>query len=325
MSYLNQSFSENLATRLTNKGRQRIAEGNFNIVYFQIGDSEFNYNLDLSLYSGSTVLMPFDFDLQVKYPYLSSVSEYTGTTTGATYGSVISMPNTLIITPTGATTEDWEYKKIITGDTTNLYLGTKEYFGYGTTGYTSDDIILIHYSKMGITTGNTFEFEDYISYDNDHDAIGSPEEYFNITIFGNQYKMGTINHYVNDSGITDSGINKMLYRDLVDTGNTSVGKIFIYSKIIIIDNQSIVNSLSSGSTLSVSLRPSINIEVMNMYVNLPDLYFTKTQNPTWTTGDQLMITEIGLFNENRELLVISKCTTPIPRTGTQVFNVTLDI
>ena len=32
-----------LITRLTDVGRQKISEGNFNISYFQIGDSEVNY------------------------------------------------------------------------------------------------------------------------------------------------------------------------------------------------------------------------------------------------------------------------------------------
>ena len=319
MSYLYPNSSVNLATRLTNKGRKRIAEGNFNIKYFQIGDSEFDYNS--STYSGLKVLMPFDYDSQIKYPYLSSDSIYSGTT-GATYGSVINMSITNTPPPT-VITELWDYVKILTSDPTNIYLGTKEYFGYGTTGYTSDDIIVIHYSKMG-TTGNAFEFEDYISHTED-DAIGSSDEFFDINVLGNHYKMGTTNQYINDTRIIDTGVSQMLYRDLVDTSSNIVGKIFVNSKIIIIHDQTIVSSLGSASTLSVTLRPSIDIEMMSMYVNLPVGFYEKTQNPTWTTGDPLMITEIGLFNENRELLVITKLGTPTPRVGTSVFYITLDI
>ena len=44
MSFLNSNNSEFLTARITQKGRKSIAEGNFVISYFQIGDSEFDYN-----------------------------------------------------------------------------------------------------------------------------------------------------------------------------------------------------------------------------------------------------------------------------------------
>jgi hypothetical protein len=41
-----------LVTRVTDVGRRKIAEGNFNIKYFQIGDSEVNYTANtLSTYN----------------------------------------------------------------------------------------------------------------------------------------------------------------------------------------------------------------------------------------------------------------------------------
>ena len=44
MSFLNEINSEHLAARITNKGRKKIAQGDFNIHYFQLGDSEFDYS-----------------------------------------------------------------------------------------------------------------------------------------------------------------------------------------------------------------------------------------------------------------------------------------
>ena len=92
MSFLLENNSENIAARITNKGRQKIAQGNFNISYFQIGDSEFDYgfpSLDGSidpatgLYNkAQKVFMPLDKDNQVKYPYKVSTSTLTGTTFG---------------------------------------------------------------------------------------------------------------------------------------------------------------------------------------------------------------------------------------------------
>ena len=88
MSFLHENESEHVASRITNEGRQKIAEGNFNIEYFQIGDSEFDYNFDA--YNGITgttnpsqkVFTPLDKDSIVKYPYKISQSTITGTTFG---------------------------------------------------------------------------------------------------------------------------------------------------------------------------------------------------------------------------------------------------
>lgn len=85
MSYLQPNNSENLAARITHKGRRKIAQGNFNISYFQIGDSEFDYNFsvfDGITNTGQKVLTPMDKDYQIKYPYKISESTLTGTTYG---------------------------------------------------------------------------------------------------------------------------------------------------------------------------------------------------------------------------------------------------
>ena len=88
MSFLHENESEHIAARITNEGRQKIAEGNFNITYFQVGDSEYDYNFEE--YDGTTgttnpsqkVFTPLDKDSIVKYPYKLSESTVTGTTFG---------------------------------------------------------------------------------------------------------------------------------------------------------------------------------------------------------------------------------------------------
>jgi len=85
MSFLLENNSENISVRITHKGRQKIAQGNFNIAFFQIGDSEFDYGFpefDGSVNDAQKVLMPMDKDNQVKYPYKVSESTVTGTTYG---------------------------------------------------------------------------------------------------------------------------------------------------------------------------------------------------------------------------------------------------
>ena len=97
MSFLQENNSENLAARITNQGRRNIAQGNFNISYFQIGDSEYDYGFfvfDGDINPAQKVLTPMDQDSQVKYPYKVSESTLTGTT----YGTPIQVSLTDTIT-----------------------------------------------------------------------------------------------------------------------------------------------------------------------------------------------------------------------------------
>jgi hypothetical protein len=52
--------------------------------------------------------------------------------------------------------------------------------------------------------------------------------------------------------------------------------------------------------------------------------FTNTSNPTWASGTTSYVTEIGLLNEQKELLVVSKLQSPTLRQGIQQFVVKLD-
>ena len=92
MSFLNNNNSEFLSARITQKGRNAIAKGSFNIEYFQIGDSEFDYNTVFSTLTGQTthqkVMSPFDKDSGIKYPI--KLDSSTNTTT---YGVPVLNPN----------------------------------------------------------------------------------------------------------------------------------------------------------------------------------------------------------------------------------------
>jgi hypothetical protein len=85
MSFLSDNHSEFLSARITQKGRNAIAKGNFNIEYFQIGDSEFDYNTNFKLLTGSLthqkVFSPLDYNTNVKYPigYDSNLTTTYGT------------------------------------------------------------------------------------------------------------------------------------------------------------------------------------------------------------------------------------------------------
>jgi hypothetical protein len=94
MSFLSSNHAEYLTARITNEGRKAIAKGTFNIEFFQIGDSEFDYDTIFSGLTGTTgqqkVFAPFDNESGVKYPY----SLGSDTLTSTTYGTPISNSST---------------------------------------------------------------------------------------------------------------------------------------------------------------------------------------------------------------------------------------
>ena len=76
MGFLDKNYSAGpVASRLTQKGRESIANGNFVITHFAIGDSEYSYSGSTT---GQTIMAPFDDYGNVKYPisYISGSSPY---------------------------------------------------------------------------------------------------------------------------------------------------------------------------------------------------------------------------------------------------------
>jgi hypothetical protein len=63
---------------------------------------------------------------------------------------------------------------------------------------------------------------------------------------------------------------------------------------------------------------------MNYLVNLGRNQFTNTSNPTWTSGTTSYVTEIGLYDSDLDLIVVSKLQSPQKRQGIQQFVVKLD-
>ena len=63
---------------------------------------------------------------------------------------------------------------------------------------------------------------------------------------------------------------------------------------------------------------------MRYLVNLGRNQFTNTSNPTWMSGTTSSVTEIGLYDSNYNLIVLSKLQSPEKRQGIQQFVVKLD-
>jgi hypothetical protein len=63
---------------------------------------------------------------------------------------------------------------------------------------------------------------------------------------------------------------------------------------------------------------------MKYLVNLGRNQFSNTSNPTWMPGTTSYVTEIALYNQNKDLMVISKLQSPELRQGIQQFVIKLD-
>jgi len=63
---------------------------------------------------------------------------------------------------------------------------------------------------------------------------------------------------------------------------------------------------------------------MKYLVTLNRNQFTNTTNPTWTSGTTSYVSEIGLYNQQKELMIVSKLQSPQIRQGIQQFVITLD-
>ena len=64
---------------------------------------------------------------------------------------------------------------------------------------------------------------------------------------------------------------------------------------------------------------------MKYKINLGQTEFLISQNPSWVLGKPPYITEIGLFDDQKDLLVISKLQSPTLRQGIQQYVVKLDL
>lgn len=149
MSFLSNNNSESLSNRITKKGRNSIANGNFNVAYFQIGDSEFDYNSPFyELTSGSDtqkVMSPFDKSNGVKYPYkLDSTSGSTTYGTPVLNSQTITLRN--VMGPGGFISN-----YVVTGST--IFCHTE----------TIDISSLAGTNTIDVVSGNTYQGAEFIT------------------------------------------------------------------------------------------------------------------------------------------------------------------
>ena len=209
MSFLNQNNAEFLSARLTQKGRKSIAEGDFQIKFFQVGDSEFDYTQPFHQLTGEintpqqSVFAPFDKDSQVKYPYLMDGNQST------TYGVPIkdSITETLRngMGPAGFVTEYKEYDEVNCSGTTI-------------------ECATVRLPLSGVSATNTITFTETQAYlDCDNGSVSSIDTNY-LSRF-NQCEYITIvfnNEFVSEEQVITGNSTSLVYKILNITTVTGI-------------------------------------------------------------------------------------------------------
>jgi hypothetical protein len=152
------------------------------------------------------------------------------------------------------------------------------------------------------------------------DAQPSPTNWKEIDVT-NEISGSTINGYLTVSGIT--GNTFQITSDLYNNAS-----LYDLSDYIDIPTNGQTDILNFGDEYYFygNLESDITATIYEMryLINLGRNQFTNTSNPTWTSGTTSYVTEIGLYDANKDLIVISKLQSPELRQGIQQYAVKLD-
>lgn len=152
------------------------------------------------------------------------------------------------------------------------------------------------------------------------DTRPSPTEWREIDVTS---AMTLTNGYITMSGITGT-----TFQIDANTYNAAASNIYDLSNYIDLPTNGQTNVLNFGDEYyfygNLSTDISATIYEMKYLINLGRNQFTNTSNPTWVSGTTSYVTEIGLYNQNKDLMVISKLQSPELRQGIQQYVVKLD-
>lgn len=151
------------------------------------------------------------------------------------------------------------------------------------------------------------------------DTKPDPASWVEVTGITEQLSATTVGGFITSSGLTNTtlqitkegyqgGSSYVLenYIDLPQTGDTQMNfgnEFFFYG------------------TINTDIEATIY--VMNYQVNLGQTQFLDSSNPTWD-GNDPYVTEVGLYNSDKDLMIISKVQSPEKRVGVQQYTIKFD-
>lgn len=150
---------------------------------------------------------------------------------------------------------------------------------------------------------------------------GRPEPTeWKIIDYTDQLSGSTINDYLTEEGLT--GNTFVITQELYDDADTYVLTDYI--------------DLPSGTNTNLNFGDEYyfygNIETdiqatiyeMRYKINLGQSEFLTSSNPTWDNTKKVHISEIGLYDSDKTLMIVSKLQSPYPRSGIQQYVVKFD-
>jgi hypothetical protein len=156
------------------------------------------------------------------------------------------------------------------------------------------------------------------------DTRPSPTDWKYIDVT-DQISGSSVNGYITMSGLTGTTfqIDLATYQSAVTNSD-----IYNLASYIDIPTNNQTDYLNFGDEYyfygNFTTDISATIYEMRYLINLGRNQFTNTSNPTWTSGTTSYVTEIGLYDSNKDLIVISKLQSPELRQGIQQYVVKLD-
>jgi len=136
-----------------------------------------------------------------------------------------------------------------------------------------------------------------------------------------QLSATTVGGYINASGMTNTTIQ--LTKSMYDTA--SAYNLSNYLNLVPLGSTGLTLNFGGEYFFFGNIQTDIQatIYVMNFLCNLGQTQFFDSSNPTWT-GNNPYVTEVGLYNADKELMVISKIQSPEKRQGIQQYPIKLD-
>jgi hypothetical protein len=136
-----------------------------------------------------------------------------------------------------------------------------------------------------------------------------------------QLSATTVGGRLTSSGLTNTTIQ--LTKSMYDTASTY--NLSNYLNLVPLGSTGLTLNFGGEYFFFGNIQTDIQatIYVMNFLCNLGQTQFFDSSNPTWA-GNNPYVTEVGLYNADKELMVISKIQSPEKRQGIQQYPIKLD-
>jgi len=153
------------------------------------------------------------------------------------------------------------------------------------------------------------------------DGNGRPEPTeWKIIDYTDQLSGSTINGYLTEEGLT--GNTFVITQELYDDAETYVLTDYIDLPSGTTTNLNFGDEYYFYGNLDTDIQATIY--EMRYKINLGQSEFLASSNPTWDNTKKVHLSEIGLYDSDKTLMIVSKLQSPYPRNGIQQFVVKFD-